>query len=365
MNILALDFSPTPKKSSLTSLLLSSLVEGMKQSGAAVEVIKVNQEGTTVKACSGCFHCWTITPNKCSTIKDYMSENLFKKWKSSDLVVYATPIYNKFMTASMKSFLERLQPAGDLGHLRGNSNLNYPDTVMVSTATYHGRDEFSFLSEYMNNYYSVEKNSKIVAELYRPQIKLLASGLFPKFNKIITQAYFEAGKEIIDKGYVTDETIAAISHNITDLEKFNKILLLINRSIKKHNMTHKVFIKKKPPLDVTNVDEFILLSEILLSYANLPSDLQEFTIVMNFDEGPCSISFGKEELVIQHGEIENYNLKITTDLQTWMRLMSPYGVISEEIKNKKLNITAANNKDHEFFGELISALMPTQNKASA
>lgn len=364
MNILALDFSPTPEKSSLTSLLLSNLVEGMRQSGATVEVIKVNQAGTTVKACTGCFHCWTITPNKCSTIKDYMSENLYKKWESSDLVVYATPIYNKFMTSSMKSFLERLQPAGDLGHLRGNSNLNYPDTVMLSTATYHGRDEFSFLSGYMNDYYSVEKNSKIVAELYRPQIKLFASELFPKFNKVITQAYFEAGKEIIDKGYVTDETMAALSHNITDLEKFNKILLLVNRSIKKHNMTHKVFIKKKPPLDVTNVDEFILLSELLLSNANLPFELRDFTIVMNFDEGPCSISFDKEGLVIQHGEIKNYNIKITTDLQTWMKLMSPYGVISEEIKNNKLNIIVDNNKDHEFFGQLMGALMPTKDKAS-
>ena len=108
MKVLALNSSPRSGGESYTVMMLNPLVEGMRDAGADVEVVNLREK--KIKNCIGCFTCWTKTPGKC-VHKDDMTNELFPKWLASDLVIYATPLYNHTINAAMSAFWERILPA--------------------------------------------------------------------------------------------------------------------------------------------------------------------------------------------------------------------------------------------------------------
>ena len=55
MNVLAINSSPRSDAESYTALMLKSLVEGMREEGAAVEVVALREK--KIKYCTGCFSC--------------------------------------------------------------------------------------------------------------------------------------------------------------------------------------------------------------------------------------------------------------------------------------------------------------------
>ena len=60
MKILALNSSPRSEGQSKTEIMLKSLVKGMREAGAEVEVVDLRKK--TIKNCVGCFSCWTKSP---------------------------------------------------------------------------------------------------------------------------------------------------------------------------------------------------------------------------------------------------------------------------------------------------------------
>ena len=364
MKVLALDFSPTPQAHSMTSLHLNALVAGMSKAGATVETVKIDKQKYKVNPCDGCFHCWTITPGECKTINDYMSRGLFAKWKAADMVVYATPIYNQFMTAAMKSFIERLQPAGNLANFRGDNSLKndnkirFPDTVVLATATYYGKEEFSFFSQYMHQYYAREKNTQIIAELYRPQVKFVGIKHFPKFRNRVLSAFEKAGEELILKKNISKDTMKNATCDLTDDKRFQKLLLLANKSILKHNMSHKSFMKKNPPLHITDIDDFILLCEILFQNVLIPQNvLKDFSIQFLFDEGMCYIDIDSSNINIYEGHVSNHNITIKTDLSTWMGIMNGTTNFSDALNTHNIQWHFHNKNEQKYFLTLMSSLI--------
>ena len=99
MKIFAINSSPRSRGQSKTDLMLNQLVEGMRDAGARVEVVNLREKN--IKNCIGCYTCWTKTPGKCLH-KDDMTHELYQKWQESDLVVYATPLYNYAVNATLK-----------------------------------------------------------------------------------------------------------------------------------------------------------------------------------------------------------------------------------------------------------------------
>ncbi|MGZ3592655.1 MAG: flavodoxin family protein, partial [Syntrophales bacterium] len=108
MKVLAINSSPRPEGQSKTELMLNSLVKGMREAGADVEVVHLRNK--KVNNCIGCFTCWTKTPGVCLH-KDDMTGELFPKWAGADLVIYASPLYHFTVNAEMKAFIERTLPA--------------------------------------------------------------------------------------------------------------------------------------------------------------------------------------------------------------------------------------------------------------
>ena len=63
MKVLALNSSPRGGGQSKTEMMLTPLVEGMRDAGAEVEVANLREK--KIKNCIGCFTCWTKTPGEC------------------------------------------------------------------------------------------------------------------------------------------------------------------------------------------------------------------------------------------------------------------------------------------------------------
>lgn len=365
MKILAINFSLTPKEASFINLLMNALADGMREEEADVEIVKIDNKNNKILPCDGCLNCWTVTPGRCSSIKDYMTTELFEKWKNCDIVVYGTPIYNKFMTASMKSFLERLHPSGALENFRGDNDLKkeniikYPDTIMLATATYHGKDEFTYLSQYMNEYYAIEKNSKILAELYRPQVKLLANKYFKNYRNKTLVAFKNAGKELIKNKKVSNETMEKINYNVTDLEKYNKLISLVNKTLKEEKVSLQVFLKNKISLNISTIEEFTLLSNIIFENIDFSENLllEAFKIQFKFVEGDSLIKINNNNIVaIKHFDSES-NVIIQTTIEVWMSIFNGKSNFANELNIGKLNIEFRNDISKKYFLRLMAFLI--------
>ena len=102
-----LGFLGSPHVNGKSAKLLKKALEGAASAGAEVkefDLIKMN-----IKYCSGCGVCFTTKPElkigKCS-LKDDAPE-IFKEYVAADGYIYASPVYDVFVTALMKTFLER------------------------------------------------------------------------------------------------------------------------------------------------------------------------------------------------------------------------------------------------------------------
>ena len=97
----------SPRLKGKCSKLLNRALEGAESAGAEIEIFKLIKRD--VKYCLGCGNCYTKNPDlqlgKCP-IKDEAQEML-KEYLSCDGYFYASPAYDMFTTALMKTFLER------------------------------------------------------------------------------------------------------------------------------------------------------------------------------------------------------------------------------------------------------------------
>ena len=107
MKVLAINSSARIGGESKTEFMLEHLVQGMRETGAQVEVINLYEK--KIKHCVGCFTCWTKTPGQCIH-KDDMSGEIFPKYIDSDLAVLATPLYKYAVNSIMKTFIDRTLP---------------------------------------------------------------------------------------------------------------------------------------------------------------------------------------------------------------------------------------------------------------
>ncbi len=93
----------SPRKGGNTETVLNAFVEGAKEAGAEVTVIRLVE--IDHKNCKGCNSCHK---NGVCVIKDDLTP-VFDQMLQSDILVLASPIYSMSVTAEMKSFIDRGQ----------------------------------------------------------------------------------------------------------------------------------------------------------------------------------------------------------------------------------------------------------------
>jgi len=100
-------FVGSPRKKGNTDILVDRFLDGAKSAGADTE--KIYLYDCTINSCQGCYkNCW-ITPKDCVLWADDMDQ-LIQKVISSDLTVFASPVYMASYTAQLTAFFERCIP---------------------------------------------------------------------------------------------------------------------------------------------------------------------------------------------------------------------------------------------------------------
>ena len=102
-----LGFLGSPHVNGRSAKLLKKALEGAASTGAEVkefDLVKMN-----IKYCTGCGVCWTSKPElKIGTcpLKDDVTA-ILEEYVAADGYFYASPVYDVYVTAIMKTFLER------------------------------------------------------------------------------------------------------------------------------------------------------------------------------------------------------------------------------------------------------------------
>jgi len=222
MKVLALNASPRSSEQSKTQLMLNYLIEGMRDAGAEVELVALREK--TIKQCIGCFTCWTKTPGTCLH-KDDMATELFPKWRESDIVVYATPLYNYAMTAMLKAFIERTLPAAQPffeiheGRMFHPVRHKVPAVVILSVSGMPDEGHFDALSRHVRYLY-VSPGRRLLAEIYRPAAESMTVPFLKETVDDILDATRQAGRELVQSMKISPETLARITQPLVDAQTF-------------------------------------------------------------------------------------------------------------------------------------------------
>jgi len=225
MKVLALNASPRGSNQSKTELMLKHLVKGMRDAGAEVEQVALREK--TIKQCIGCFTCWTKTPGTCIH-QDDMANDLLPRWRESDIVVYATPLYNFTMTAMLKAFIERtlpsLQPFFEIHEGRMFHPLRHktPAAVILSVSGMPEKGHFDPLSTHMRYLYN-SPGRRLLAEIYRPAAEAMTSPFFKDQLDDILNATTQAGRELIQSMKIASETLMRITQPLVDAQSFAEV----------------------------------------------------------------------------------------------------------------------------------------------
>ena len=325
MRILALNSSPRSGSQSKTELMLNHLAVGMRDVEADVEVVCLREK--TIKNCIGCFTCLTKTPGKCIH-KDDMTKELLHKWLESDIVVYATPLYNYAVNATLKAFIERTRPSiepffeihnGRMFHPLRHKN---PGVVVLSVAGMPDEEHFSALSAHVN-YLSATPGRKLLAEIYRPAAEIMTSPFLQEKSNDILDATKQAGRELVQSMKISPETMARITQPLVEAQSFAQMANVFWRTCIAEGVTPKEFAEKKMVPRPDSINSFMLLFPFGLN----SEAVGERKIILQFNfsgevTDPCYFIVEKGNVSAEKGEKENPDITIETPFEIWMDIMT-------------------------------------------
>ncbi len=107
MKILVINGSPKGERSN-TYRLTQAFLEGMGESGEALETRELEVGRLKLRPCLGCFSCWNKTPGQCCISDDMglVIENLL--W--ADVTVWSFPLYYFSVPGPLKNLIDRQLP---------------------------------------------------------------------------------------------------------------------------------------------------------------------------------------------------------------------------------------------------------------
>lgn len=91
----------SPRRNGNTDILVTRILDGAADAGAAVE--KIFLADLKIAECDGCHACWKTL--RCAKEDDMQA--LYPKIVGSDLIVFGTPVYWYGSTALMTGFIDR------------------------------------------------------------------------------------------------------------------------------------------------------------------------------------------------------------------------------------------------------------------
>lgn len=96
----------SPRRGGSSDTLAEHFIQGLKTT-CDVEVLDFILNDMKIRPCQGCETCATSEGNRCA-IDDDMQQ-IYDVFADADIVVWATPMYWGYMTAQMKTALDRME----------------------------------------------------------------------------------------------------------------------------------------------------------------------------------------------------------------------------------------------------------------
>jgi multimeric flavodoxin WrbA len=226
MKVVALNCSPAMDDEDIT-LILKPFLEGMKEAGADVELFHAGE--LNIEPCQNKLNCWLKTPGECS-IEDDM-QMLQPKLSEADIWVFATPVYLDGMSGQMKNLLGRTAPLiQSFFELRDGHSRRTPrqttkrgKMVLVSKCDFWEMDNFDPLLAHLKAFCD-NIMREFAGALLRPHggglkwLSRLGVGI-----EDIFQAAKEAGRQLIEDGAMSPETLRTVSRELLPIEQYVQI----------------------------------------------------------------------------------------------------------------------------------------------
>ena len=188
-------------------------------------------------------------------------QELIDKMMSSDIVIFASPVYYGGVTGIMKNFIDRLLPTGD-PHFKKDENgvtrhvgryEKYPDMVIISNCGFPDMECFKYFRSVFI-FMEAGHKMKLLAEIYRSAGPVLKSknpdmaGVVKNYLSLLRKA----GSELVSCGKLSEETISELEKPLIVPDDFIEYGINIGtKCLQKHA---KIEIKKAAVSDRLSVN---------------------------------------------------------------------------------------------------------------
>jgi len=327
MKILVLQGSPRPK--GFTQMVLERFLAGVASKGAEYEVIPLASK--KIEPCRGCYNCWFNTPGVCIH-KDEMPE-ILEKLKSSDVWVWATPLYHFGMTAYTKLCLERTLPLVLPFMIESDGITTHPyrfpdqkakKMVLISVCGFPEVEHFSALVE----------NFRLLSRMGRRELAgvLLRPGAesmrfiekLGKKGEDVLNGFYRAGQEIVEKGRISQEVEEIVRQEWTKNRRgFQDQANLFMTIRLEHGERTRRGEEKRPFEEAIKEDIRILLGGMAVSFKREAAGDLEATIqfdVTGKQPGRWYYQIKDGYCAFKEGKLDHPTLTIHTPSEVWLAI---------------------------------------------
>ncbi|RDY30277.1 NAD(P)H-dependent oxidoreductase [Lachnotalea glycerini] len=337
MKVLVINSSPKEEEFSTTKTLTKEFVKGMYRAGASIEQFDLHK--LNIKFCVGCSSCSTKNIGKC-ILPDDMSNILFPKFLTTDLLVLATPVYFGMMNAAMKNFIDRLFPyLAPLQSVRDKGvsqeyHGNLPNTVIISAASWNYREAFTNLSNYVQYLFQ----DHLVGEIYRGNSDWLSffhGNSFTNKRNEILEATQQAGTEVIMNGVasrITQERISSDMDNLNKIVDFHNFCMEICQDNKLNILQYAKAVKESGIREkLHTIESFMHFMKIQYHESANKNDYSIQFIFRGEPNGNCFIQISNDKCYILQERHKDADLTVSSTLEQLLSVL-----IGEEEIEKSL-----------------------------
>jgi len=222
----AINGSPR-KQQGNTAMLLTPLIQGMKDAGCDVELFYARD--LKVRSCN-CInmYCWYQKPGRCY-LKDDM-DLLYPRLREAEILILATPVYIP-LPGEMQNIINRLCPLikplldtrESRTRARFQADVKIRKILLVSTGGWWEKENFGTvvrIAEELAEDASVEFAGAVI----RPHAFLMKKeGKLTRDGQVVIEAARKAGKELAQNGAISQETFEAISRPLISEEELRRM----------------------------------------------------------------------------------------------------------------------------------------------
>ncbi|OGC81457.1 MAG: iron-sulfur flavoprotein [candidate division Zixibacteria bacterium RBG_16_43_9] len=222
----AINGSPRKQKGN-TAMLLTPLIQGMKDAGYDVELFYARD--LKIKSCNcNNMYCWYKKPGICC-LKDDMNL-LYPRLREAEILILATPVYIP-LPGEMQNIINRLCPLikplletrESRTRARFHEDVKIRKILLVSTGGWWEKGNFGTvvrITEELAEDASVEFAGAVI----RPHAFLMKKdGKLTKDGQVVIEAARKAGEELAQNGAISQETFEAISRPLISEEELGRI----------------------------------------------------------------------------------------------------------------------------------------------